>query len=239
MEETNFQPEVSNPRQSQNLLIIAVIIGVAIIAAGAVILLNNNSANVAGSDYAGLQYSRTADGGFVLGNPEAPVTIVEFADYACSHCIDYLETMNRFIETYVKTGKAKFEYRTFPTSGREVTVYMGTVAVCLNEQREGAFWDAKDAFYQLAAVGRYDGNSGRVVTEKLGLDYTKVLDCLKTERQVETDLNLGSQLGVGGTPAVLVRIGNGEPKWIEALGRTWDQGGVPYEAIAAAVEQNQ
>gem|GEM_PF-6126817 len=39
--------------------------------------------------FASLPQSRTEDGGFVVGKPEAPITIVEFVDYACPHCQTY------------------------------------------------------------------------------------------------------------------------------------------------------
>ena len=58
--------------------------------------------------FADIPQSRTEDGAFVLGDPDAPVTIVEFADFMCPHCQAYQTTVNRFIEQYVATGQAKF-----------------------------------------------------------------------------------------------------------------------------------
>ncbi|GIL12171.1 MAG: hypothetical protein BroJett038_08910 [Chloroflexota bacterium] len=234
--ETPIQSTSARSASSRNLLIIAVIIGVAVIAAGAAILLSNNAAAVTPTSYDGIARSRLPDGGFVLGNPDAPVTIVEFADYACSHCIDYLSTVERFMDEYVKTGKAKFEYRTFPTAGRELTYFMGQIAVCLDNQREGAFWDAKDRFYQMASTGRYDGNSGRVVAQELGLDYNQALACAQSQKQVDTDIALGQRAGVTGTPAVMIRTSSGDLGWIEFGGQRWDRGGVPYEVLAAVIQ---
>ncbi|NWG15968.1 MAG: DsbA family protein [Chloroflexi bacterium] len=234
--ETPIQSDAAPNTASRNTLLIAVIIGVAVIAAGAAILLANNAATVSTSSYEGIPLSRLSDGGFVMGNPDAPVTIVEFADYACSHCIDYLQTVERFVDDYVKTGKARFEYRTFPTAGGELTYFMGRIAVCLNDQRDGAFWEAKDRFYQMAAIGRYDGNSGRAVAQELGLDYNQALACAQSQTQVDTDIALGQQEGVSGTPAVLIRANDGDLGWIEIGGQKWDRGGVPYEVLIAVVE---
>lgn len=236
---TSIQKSLSRPTPSRNTLIVIAIIIIAVVAAGAVILLSSSGPAASTDSYADIPMTRLPDGGFVLGNPEARVTIVEFADYACSHCIDYLPTAERFINDYVKTGQARFEYRTFPTAGRELTYFMGTIAVCLDEQRQGAFWEAKNILYPLAASGQYDGNTGRVLAERLGLDYGQALACAQSQKQVDTDVALGNRAGVSGTPATLMRVNNGDLQWIEVGGQRWDRGGAPYEVLAAAVTANQ
>ena len=58
--------------------------------------------------------SQTADGGFVMGNPDAPVKLVEFASMTCSHCAEFAETgIEPLTEKYVKTGLVSFEIRNF------------------------------------------------------------------------------------------------------------------------------
>src|SRR6188474_1184283 len=54
--------------------------------------------------YADIPFSRTEDGAPVLGNPDAPITIIEFADFACPFCQRYEPTMQEFIQEYVATG---------------------------------------------------------------------------------------------------------------------------------------
>src|SRR5689334_15618897 len=125
------QSKIAQPNQNRNRMIIGGVIGLAVIAVVIFIVVqlnsSNNSADV--GTYADLPQSRLADGGFVIGNPNAPVTIIEFADYACPHCQEYLPTMNQFMDTYVKTGKAKFEYRILPTAGGALTENIGNVLV--------------------------------------------------------------------------------------------------------------
>ena len=169
---------------------------------------------------------RLADGGFVLGNPDAPVTIVEFADYGCPHCQQYKPTIDRFIDEYVKTGKAKYEFRIFPTAGGQLTYFIGQIAVCLENQRTGAFWTAGEMFYQKAMRGLYNENTAREVTQEMGLDYSTALECARTQNQVQTDVDLGQRLGVQGTPTVLARFGNNDPTII----------GEQYTDLQAAVE---
>lgn len=73
---------ISNRNPQRNLVVLAIIVGIAVIAVGMVILLANNPQAVTPGNYEGIPFSRLPDGGFVLGHPDARVTIVEFADYA-------------------------------------------------------------------------------------------------------------------------------------------------------------
>ena len=52
---------------------------------------------------------------FILGNPEAKVTIIEYASLSCNHCAKFhINTLPKIIENYVDTGKAKIIFRDFP-----------------------------------------------------------------------------------------------------------------------------
>jgi protein-disulfide isomerase len=186
--------------------------------------------------YSDIPQARLPDGGFVLGNPDAPITIVEFGDYGCPHCQAYEPTITQFIDDYVRTGRARFEYRTFPTAGGELTKFVGLVQTCLEAQQTGAFWEARAILYELAIAGNYQEEVGVVITERLGLDYGQALECAGSNIQVDTDVELGWRLGVQGTPAVLVRYGDAKPAFITFDGQTYDSGGVTYEVLAAVVD---
>lgn len=224
-----------NPKQRQQLIVISSIVGVAIILAIVLIAVNNQS-SASSIDFAEIPQSRTDDGAFVLGNPDAPVTIVEFADFACPHCQQYRQTVDQFIREHVATGNAKFEFRFFPTTGGQRTTFAGQVAQCAEEQQEGSFWKAYEIFYELATTGQYGDQMGRVVAERLGLDYSQILNCTSDANQPATDLALGRRLGVTGTPAVMVRYGNADPTYISLGGRTYNSGGVPYDVLAQVAQ---
>ena len=56
----------------------------------------------------------TPDGGFVRGNPTAPVKLVEFGSMTCPHCADFAITGEpKLVEEYVKSGRVSFEFRNF------------------------------------------------------------------------------------------------------------------------------
>jgi protein-disulfide isomerase len=224
--------------QQRNLSFIIAIGIIAILAAGAIIWISSNSATSTGRDYSSIPQSRTEDGGFVLGNPEAPITIVEFADFTCPHCQEYAETMHRFIDEFVATGKARFEFRMFPIVHPQYADFTAELAECADDLNPGSFWDAHDLIFQLAGAGRYDA-MGRLVAERFGLDYSALLECTGNARQHVTDMNLGQQAGVQGTPAVLVRYGDQPLSWINLDGQVYNRGGVSYNVLSEAVQRAQ
>ena len=221
--------------QKQILIVIAVVV-VAVIAVGVVIALSGRT-NIAQTDYAALPNSRTADGAFVLGDPNAPVTIIEFADFACSHCQEYRPEIEQFIHDYVATGRARFEFRMFSTAGGQQTILVGKFAECIDEVRPGAFWEAYPVLYELGASADYFRDDvGRLIAQRLNVSYTDVLDCTAQANQIVTDMTFGQNAGVTGTPAVMMRLNNGEAQWVTYNGTTYDRGGVSYTVLAGVVE---
>ena len=52
---------------------------------------------------------------FVIGDENAPITIIEYASLSCSHCADFhVNKLPKLIEEFVDTGKAKIVFRDFP-----------------------------------------------------------------------------------------------------------------------------
>lgn len=217
------------PAQQQQMLIIIGIIAAAIIAAGAFILLSNNDrVSVSEVDYATIPQSRTSDGGFVLGDPNAPITVVEFADFFCIHCQGFHSTASRFINEFVATGMARFEYRFLPTRSSQYSTFAAQIAECIEEEQEGGFWQAFDLMFDYASSGSADENIGRYVTEKLGMDYGEVLECTTAADQYLTDQRTANGLSITGTPAIRVRLGDSQPQLIS---EQYSSGAVPFEVL--------
>ncbi len=221
----------------QGLLILGVVIIVVAVVAIVAILLSGNQAGEA--DTSNIPQSRLADGGFVLGNPEAPITVIEFADFACSHCQEYHPTVTKFITDYVAPGKAKFEYRIFPTAGGQLSYYTGQLVECAENQKAGSFWKSYNLMFGYAMSGRYTQDVGRVLANDLGLNYSDLLSCSNSATQVQTDINFGTQSGITGTPATMIRYNDGAAQFISYNGRTYNQGGAPYAVLAAVVDAAQ
>ena len=82
--------------------------------------------------------TETADGGFLMGNPEAKAKLVEFGSMTCPHCADFdKESHQPLIDKYVKTGLASFEFRNYVRDPFDVTASI--IARC----------GGKDAFFPL------------------------------------------------------------------------------------------
>jgi len=156
--------------------------------------------------------SNIADDDPALGDPKAPVTIVEFSDFQCPFCGRFhKETEPKIIDNYVKTGKVRFVYRDFAFLGAESSD-AAMAADCANEQ--GKFWEYHDYLF-----ARQSGeNQGAFARERLkefaaalNLDTSRFNSCLDGEKyrsEVEKDMNDARALGVNATPTSFL---NGSP----------------------------
>jgi protein-disulfide isomerase len=63
----------------------------------------------------------TTDGGYVMGNPGAKVTLVEYASLTCPHCRYFAETgVKPLKENYIRSGKVRYEFRNFVLNGYDL-----------------------------------------------------------------------------------------------------------------------
>ncbi len=228
------QGSANNNRQ--RMIILGGVIAIAVVIAVVAIVFSTSSAAVRGAkfDYSQIPQSVTSDGAHVLGDPNAPITIVEFADFRCPHCQTYTSTIERVIEDYVATGQAKLEYRYFITTDRAEPVgFSSRLTECAVEQ-DANFWVAHDVMFDLTSRG-WTQTSAQQFAERLDISYTEMLNCTREARQFEVDSRLGQSAGVSGTPAIRVRLGEGGP--LQPISPQHASGGPPYTVLSAAIEQ--
>ena len=182
----------------------------------------NQAAAVAGGTRAAAE-----DGDPFLGNPDAPVTMIEFSDFQCPFCGKFFrEVEARIIEKYVKSGKLRFVYRDFAFLGPE-SEWAGVAAECANEQ--GKFWQYHDYIFknqQGENQGAFSKDNLKRFSRELGLDASKFNSCLDTDKyldEVKKDSSDGRASGVTGTPGFLI---NGKLV----------VGALPYEQFESAIE---
>lgn len=139
-----------------------------------------------------------------LGNPEAPVTIVEFSDFQCPFCGRFFKTAEpQIIEKYVKTGKVKFVYRDFAFLGEE-SQWAAEAAECAHEQ--GKFWEYHDYLFnhqQGENQGAFSKANLKRFAGAVGLDteaFNGCFDSGKYTEEVQKDSSDGRALSVSGTP---------------------------------------
>lgn len=68
--------------------------------------------------------TETEQGGFRMGNPDAPVKLVEYASLTCPHCARFsADATNSLRDTYVKSGQVSWEYRSYVLGGAPDMVF--------------------------------------------------------------------------------------------------------------------
>lgn len=174
--------------------------------------------------------SATPDGGFIMGNPNAPVKLVEFASMTCSHCADFAERgMPTLTEKYVKAGQVSLEIRNFVRDSADLAASL--LARCggptpyfkLTDQ---IFAAQEDWIGKLQAMTEADqqrlqslppGQATAVLGEKAGLiDFVrlrgipaeKATACLADQAALQklVDMNNAAQrqYQIAGTPSFLI-----------------------------------
>jgi protein-disulfide isomerase len=94
--------------------------------------------------------TQTPQGGFLMGNPNADVKLVEFASMTCPHCAEFDENgTQQLIDKYVKTGRVSFELRNYVRDGLDMS--MSLLARCGGPERffpltEAMFKNQKEFF---------------------------------------------------------------------------------------------
>ena len=139
--------------------------------------------------------------GFAKGPNDAPITIVEFADYECGYCSRAMESINAVMAKY--PGKIRLIYRDFPLEFHQNAVPASIAARCAGAQSK--FWEMHTKLFE--------NQSGLTVenfskwAKELGLDMAKFDTCSKDQMimaSIQADIQAGSSLGVSGTPAFFV-----------------------------------
>lgn len=144
-----------------------------------------------------------------MGDPNAPVTVVEFSDFQCPFCERfYSDTEPQFIDEYVRTGQVYFTYRSMGNFIGPESAKAMEAAYCAGDQ--GRFWD----FHGILFTNQGGENQGvfadkRLVAmaETLGLDMTEFNSCFdsgKYRSAVNQDRADGNAAGVQGTPAFVI-----------------------------------
>jgi len=174
---------------------------------------NNGAADSAGND---AQPRGSGDAGTVInmadlidddtvkGDPNAPVTIVEWSDFECPFCARfYRDTMGQIEKEYIDTGKVKIVFRDFPLSFHQQAQKAAEAAECSGEQ--GQFWEMHDKLFEEGVTGGV--SSFKQYASELGLDTAKFDSCLdsgKMASEVAKDMQDGVAVGITGTPGFII-----------------------------------
>ena len=145
----------------------------------------------------------------VLGDKNAKVTVVEFADLRCPFCQRLFNDVEPSLtKDYINTGKVKFAFRHYAFLGPASTVAANAVE-CANEQ--GKFWDLHNYLYKNqppeSDTSMYTVDNLSQVAGNLGMNQDQFKSCLsanKYQKNIDADFADGQKAGVSGTPATFV-----------------------------------
>ena len=144
----------------------------------------------------------------VMGDENAPVTIVEFSDFQCPFCGKFFsDTLPSIEKEYIKTGKVKLFYKDFPLSSIHPEAQKAAEAArCVGEQKgnEGYFKMHDKLFGNQQDLSIENYKKWARLLGVAGAKFDKCLDDGTYADAVKEDLAYGESLGVQGTPAFFI-----------------------------------
>jgi len=144
----------------------------------------------------------------VLGRADAPITIIEYASYTCSHCANFNnQVLPELKKRYIDTGQAKLIFRDLPTAPVQVSASLAALTRCSAPDK---FFDVTE--YLMAgqeAAFRSNDLSGwmRGAIAHSGRTEEQLVQCMSDESVRETlnaDVQAAQASGINGTPALFV-----------------------------------
>jgi protein-disulfide isomerase len=156
-----------------------------------------------------LTFSKLVENGSpVMGNINAPITILEWGDYQCTFCYKFHQnTLDIINEDFIKTGKVKFIFKDFPLNGPDSKL-AAEASYCAQDQEK--YWKYHDELYKNwggERTGWITRESLTKFAETVDLDIEKFNKCLddhKYENKVDLLYAFGKEIGIDATPSFLV-----------------------------------
>ena len=170
----------------------------------------------------------TEMGSPVLGDPEAPITIVEFGDYQCHACYNWFHTHKPAVyENYIATGKANLVFVDLAFLGRDSPI-ASQASYCAGDQ--DMYWQYHDLLYnsQEPQIDNGWANSERLKAFAFSLDldtekFDSCLDSGKYSKRVQYNISEAKKHGAKATPTFIIVGPNNQQEQFE--------GGQPYSTF--------
>jgi protein-disulfide isomerase len=150
----------------------------------------------------------------ILGNPNAPIIIVEYSDYDCPFCKNFHATMHQIMDDYGADGKVAWVYRHFPlvqlhpNAPRIAEASECVASIGGNE----AFWKFSDLVFGERATNE-PTNINRLTeyAEKSGVSadaYNRCMDAGTFKKAIEDATIAALKTGARGTPYSILIVGD-------------------------------
>ncbi len=169
----------------------------------------------------------------ILGDKDAPLTLIEFSDYQCPFCGRFFrETLPLLKKEYISKGKVRYVFRDFPI--RSIHPYAekaAEAAECAGEQDR--YWDMHDIIFKNQMAMDIDALKRHANDLKLDMvAFNKCLDSGRFSKEVDEDFKAGVRAGVRGTPSFVL----GRTTKDGVIKGRFIRGAQPYQAFKAAIE---
>lgn len=179
------------------MIIGAVVIGALLIVGGLIYLGNlNNNTGGPPPDTASFP---------TLGDADAPVTMIEYSDFGCSHCRGFvLEKFEQIKSEYIDSGQLKYVVHPFHLGSPQIAL-ASEAAWCAHDQ--GGFFDYQHAVFERQGQIEYTRANLAELGTEIGLDGAAMAQCLSdgTHRQdVENARQAATRRGISSTPTFFV-----------------------------------
>ncbi len=148
---------------------------------------------------------------FLLGSPDAPVQIIEFADFECPVCSEWATITEPDVrERLIKPGLVAIHFYVWPLPMHKNTWAASNAAYCANEQ--GKFWPMHDRLFYTQDLWNGQATSSpdskmKSYAKDIGLDESKFAECYDSGRQlpnIKASAAEAERRGLGGTPTFII-----------------------------------
>lgn len=195
-------------RQNQRVIVLALIIAVAVVGI-AVVVVSNQPVDAFIPDqlsarYEGIERSNSPKGYPRLGAADAPVTVEEYASFACPGCEAFHSDSFDAVLERVKDGQVLFTYVPLNTGSIPNAPGASRAALCAGQQ--GMFWEAHDVLFDWQTrYGNTAFSQNRLLTgvERLGLNSSAFTACFNSA-EISGTLDDAANEGVSTTPTLRV-----------------------------------
>ena len=172
------------------------------------------------------------NGWYSIGNADAPVTLVEFADYQCPYCKRFhSDAYAQLKKDYIDTGKVRFVSRDLPLEFHPFALRAAEAVRCAADQ--GKYWEFRDALFSNADPPNDDVIKKTATT--LSLDQNALQSCLTSDKykaDVQKDAAEAATLQISGTPSfVLARSSKDKLDGVRLVGAQ------PYATFDSAIRE--
>jgi protein-disulfide isomerase len=218
--EARAQEEATADRRKRRLTMLSIALAGAVVVVVAAILISSSGGSgskgggaqagpVVGAAEVNARWSGIPQTGFAAGDPKAPVTLVEFADLQCPFCkASAVNTLPTLVQSEVKPGKLRMEFRNFAILGPDSEKAARAVAEAANQNKAWQFIElwylnqgeentgyVTDAFIQRIASAVTGLDAAKVVAASNDASNTSSIDAARADAQ---------KYGVDSTPSYLV-----------------------------------